>query len=307
MAMGIEAPKLVMNKYSPSQISAISRLFSSNIVRDLSRHGRSPTFARLAKEIIDSSFSEATRNVFNFFDATFDILKKVECRHEYIYKSAITQKELLGRHSLNTASMLNEFRVGDCKADVAILNGTATVYEIKSERDSLLRLERQIETYKGFFASVNVIAGDNHIDDVRSIVSDDIGILKLSNRYQISKIREAKDQPERTSPEVIFESIRIQEAKRILALLDISVPDVPNTAMHATLRELFVALNPTKTHKAMVQVLKQTRSSTPLLVLVERLPSSLHSVALSVPLRRIDHDRLLSAVNTPLRIALQWD
>ena len=295
-----------MKEYSPSQISAISRLFSSSVVRELSRHGRSPLFARLAKEIMGSSRPDAKRRVFNFFETAFDVLKKAECRHEYIYKAALTQKELLGRYSLNTASMLNEFRVGNCKADVVILNGTATVYEIKSERDSLTRLEKQIETYKELFASVNVIAGENHIEHVRSIVGRDIGILKLSNRYQISRLREAKDRPGRTSPEVIFESIRIEEAKRILTLLERPIPDVPNTEMHTALREEFVKISPLKAHKAMVHVLKETRDLLPLSALIDRLPNSLHSAALSVPMRRTDHNRLLTAVNTPLRTALQW-
>lgn len=63
-------------------------------------------------------------------DSAFDVLKTAGLRDEYVYRAAITHKILLGTHSLNTACMLNEFRVGVCKADVAILNGTATVYEI---------------------------------------------------------------------------------------------------------------------------------------------------------------------------------
>jgi hypothetical protein len=85
------------------------------------------------------------------FDAAFQLLKRQGCRDEYVYKAALVQKILLGRHSLQTASMLNEFRVGGCKADLAILNGTATVYEVKSERDSLARLQRQIAAYTTVF------------------------------------------------------------------------------------------------------------------------------------------------------------
>ncbi len=295
-----------MSQYSASQISAVSRLFSSSVVRELSRFGRSPLFARLAKEILGPSRPSARHRVFNFFESSFDVLKKAECRHEYIYKAALTQRVLLGKHSLQTASMLNEFRVGECKADMAILNGTATVYEIKSERDSLSRLERQVETYGKFFAAVYVIAGENHIESVGSLVPPDVGIMKLSARHQISTLRQAKESPGRTSPETIFDSIRIEEAKRILALLELPIPVVPNTEMHAVLRERFSKLSPLKTHRAMVEVLKQTRDLMPLSALVKLLPNSLHSAALSVPMRRTDHDRLLSAVNTPLRAALLW-
>jgi hypothetical protein len=295
-----------MTTFSASQISAIARLFSSSVIRELARRGNSPLFARLARQALAPSRISSARHVSGFFDAAFDVLKKADCRHEYIYKAALTHKVLLGTHSLQTASMLNEFRVGDCKADVSILNGTATVYEIKSERDSLSRLEKQIETYKQFYAKVYVIAGENHIDGVRSLVSRDVGILKLSNRHQISTLRDAADRPDRTSSLTIFESIRTDEAKRILALMDRVVPDVPNTKIRAALREQFLNLNSRSVHGAMVQVLKATRNLLPLWALVQNMPNSLQSAALSVPLRRCDHDRLLGAIQTPLQTALQW-
>lgn len=295
-----------MTTYSQNQVSAISRLFSSTVVRELARYGRSPAFARLSREALAGRKEIPRRRVGQFLDSGFEVLKRVDCRHEYIYKAALTHNILLGTHRLHTASMLNEFRVGACKADVAILNGTATVYEIKSERDSLSRLEKQIETYRGFFAKVYVIAGENHIDGIDETVPSDVGILRLSSRNSISKIREAKDRPERTSAITIFESIRTEEAKRILAYLDVEVPDAPNTEMHAALREKFEKLRARKVHEAMVCVLKKTRNLLPLSELVAQLPASLQPAALSVPMRKADHERLIEAVKTPLQTALQW-
>jgi hypothetical protein len=63
------------------------------------------------------------------------VLKRSGLRDKYVYKAALTQRVLMGKHSLRTACMLSEFRVGDRKADITILNGTTTVYEIKSDRD----------------------------------------------------------------------------------------------------------------------------------------------------------------------------
>ena len=139
------------------QSSAVARFFSSTVLKELARSGRSPTLARLIKEsgMNLDEFSQDKLSV--LFDRAFDLLKFKLNRHEYVYKAALTQKVLLGIHSLNTASMLTEFRVGPCKADVVILNGTGTVYEIKSERDSLTRLKEQIIAYSKVFAKVNII------------------------------------------------------------------------------------------------------------------------------------------------------
>lgn len=288
------------------EISAISRLFSSGVVQEMARKGKSPMFARLAKEALLFSQHSSSALVRDVFENAFAILKKKANRHEYVYKSALTQNILLGTHSLNTASMLTEFRVGKCKADVAIFNGTATVYEIKSERDSLCRLERQIASYRDVFAKVYVIAGENHVDSVFDAVPSDVGVLKLSNRHTISRLRDAADQPERTSPAVIFDSIRLNEARKILELNGADTPSVPNTQLYSALRELFVELSPEEAHMGMVSVLKKTRNLLPLASIVKQLPVSLQSAALSVPFRKIDQERLLEAVNTRFNDAINW-
>ena len=145
---------------STSQLAAYSRLFSSAVLREMAKKRKSPLFTRLA---IESGVLELARShgrVADVFEAAFSVLKKRGLRDEYIYKTALTQRVLLGKHNLNTASMLTEFRAGECKADIAILNGTTTVYEIKSERDSLARLDRQLRNYRKVFASIVVIAGE---------------------------------------------------------------------------------------------------------------------------------------------------
>jgi len=288
------------------QVAAISRLFSSSVVHEMARKGRSPLFARLVTQSQVLRSMSLSERVYTVFEAAFSLLKREGYRHEYIYKAALTHKILLGKHSLQTASMINEFRVGDCKADVAILNGTATVYEVKSERDSLTRLERQIAAYATVFAKVYVIAAETHIRAVANTVPDSVGILCLNSRHQISTLRDATDQPERTSPGAIFESIRAEEARMILSSFGVSIPRVPNTELHAVLREAFVKLDPIQAHEGMVRVLKRTRNLLPLSALVDQLPPSLQTAALSVPLRKVDHQRLVAAVNTPLMDAMGW-
>lgn len=288
-----------------TELSVLSRLFSSTVVRDLAERGKSAAFARLVKQ---SQLLTPRRNsrVRHVFDKAFDILKKNGLRDEYIYKAALTHRVLMGKHSLRTASMLNEFRVRDCVADVAILNGTTTVFEIKSERDSLSRLEKQIASYREVFSSVFVIAGENHVDAIIDAMPTDVGVVSLDNRYYISTRREAKDRPNRILPETVFESIRTTEAVEILKYLGLQVPEVPNTLLRSKMRPLFQKMKPTDCHRAMLRTLKQTRDLQPLAALVDKLPASLQAAALSVRLRKADHDRLVEAVNAPLERALSW-
>jgi hypothetical protein len=285
---------------------AIARLFSSAVVRELARTGRSSVLARVTQQSdLCRSLPEATP-LHSVFDSAFALLRKEGFRHEYIYKAALTNRILLGTHSLQTASLLNEFRVGSYKADLAILNGTSTVYEVKSELDSLDRLHRQIDSYMRVFSRVYVIAAEHHVDAVRESAPPEVGILRLNSRYQISTLRESIERPEWLSSAAIFDSIRTAEARMILENLGVEFPVVPNTILNAVLREKFTKLDGRIAHDGMVKVLKKTRNLFRLRDLVAALPASLHAAVLSVPLRRMDHVRLVSAVNATLADALAW-
>jgi len=272
----------------------------------MAKKGRSALFRRLAFETGLNERCAANATVGEAFDSAFDVLKVAGQRDEYVYRAAISHKILMGIHSLRTASMLNEFRAGSCKADLVILNGTATVYEIKSERDSLARLANQVENYKRVFAKVNVIASEGHIEGVLKTVPADVGLMCLSKEYRIQTLREAADCPERICPATVFGSLRASEASAILKALDIPVPQVPNTQRHAALRALFGNVDPATLHFEMVRTLKRTRNLAPLGDLVRELPQSLQAAALSIPVRRTDRGRLVDAVGTPLRVAMGW-
>lgn len=272
----------------------------------MAKKGRSGLFRRLVEQTDLIARAAPRATVGDVFESAFDILKVAGHRDEYIYRAAISHKVLMGTHSLRTASMLNEFRAGSCKADLVILNGTATVYEIKSERDSLARLANQVENYKRVFAKVNVIASESHIEGVLATVPDDVGVMCLSKRYRISTVREAIDCPGRICPVTVFESLRTVEAAAILKAMGVIVPLVPNTQRYAAMRDLFAMLEPAALHVEMVRTLKRTRDLAPLGDLVDRLPESLQAAALSVSVRRADHSRLVDAVATPLKAAMAW-
>jgi hypothetical protein len=291
---------------SASQLSATSRLFSSAVVREIANRGRSASFARLFKmaELHRACSMHAT--VGDGFNAAFNLLRKCGRRDEYVYLAALTHKVLLRTHSLNTASMLTEFRAGNCKADVVILNGTTTAYEIKSERDSLCRLANQIMNYRRVFASVNVIACEAHLSGVLRVVPNDVGVLCLSSRYTIRKVRSALELPQRVCPTTLFDSLRSAEARAVLRKLKIDVPDVPNTRLRSEMRAIFSGLEGSVVHNAAVDVLKKTRDLAPLNHIVAQLPASLQPAALTMKAQGKAQAGLLGAMSIPLSAAMAW-
>jgi len=284
----------------------VSRFFSSTLLKELARKGQSALFARLLNESGLNNYLDDSDTVGSVFDKAFNILKNRTHRHEYVYKAAIAHKILLGTHSLKTASMLTEFRVRDCKADVAILNGTGTVYEIKSERDSLSRLEKQIKTYRQVFASVNVIVGQNHLEDVVATLPSDVGIMTLGDRYRIHTVRKAIDDPGRTNSTSIFDAITLKEAATIMNNLGLEIPAVPNTLRYTAFENVFRTIDPSMAHRQMVGVLKTTRRQTHLEPILAKLPSSLQSAALTTKLKGDEFTRLIGVMPLPIADTHSW-
>jgi len=294
-------------KIGVTQRAALSRLFSPTVFRDLAQKGRSPLFARLLLETdLLRSEIDLSRTVSSVFETAFSILKQSGIRDEYIFRSAITKNILLGKHSLKTASMLTEFRAGVCKADIVILNGTSTVYEIKSDRDSLSRLSNQISNYQKVFASVYVIAGKSHVNEILNNTSSEVGVLELVARNRIHTKRKAIDCSERVCATSIFESLRIEEARQILNNIGADIVDVPNIALRSAMRDCFRKIEPKLAHAQMVKVLRKTRNQAPLSDFIFRLPVSLQAAGLSFQVRKADHQRLISTINTPLDVAITW-
>ena len=289
-----------------SQLAAVGRFYSSAVMQELARWGRSPLLGRLLRESSLCDFVTASEPIRRIFDYGLKLLTRNGYRQEYVYKEILTRRILLGAHSLRTAVMLSEFRVGHCKADIVILNGTSTVYEIKSERDRLDRLAGQLDAYLQVFARVNVVAGANHVAQVLKSVPEQVGVLMLSDRLSISTVRAATEDIGRIVPAAVFDSLQLHETAKVLQRLGVRPPMVPNTELHQALRDRFVTLAPQALHRAMIQVLRSTRSQARLAPLIDALPSSLWAAALCTPLRQADHSRIIAAVNASVQEARAW-
>lgn len=69
---------------------------------------------------------------------------------------------------------------GESRIDIAVVNGQLKGYEIKSDRDNLLRLPRQIELYTRVFDYINIVVSERHLHHVLKIVPEWWGIIIAS-------------------------------------------------------------------------------------------------------------------------------
>lgn len=291
---------------SKKELATQSRIFSPTVVRELGESGRSPLLARLLTETRIPQELSINATLADAFNLAFSTLRKLGNRDDYVYRTALIQKIVLGKHNLRTATILNELRAGSSKADVVILNGTSTAYEIKSERDSFQRLPSQLADYRSVFASVNVVTSPSQANQVLRLVPDDVGVIILSSRFHLQVVREATDLPERTNSLAILSTLRVDEALQVLQELKLSFPDVPNTRRWSELRAVFGELDPAEVHAKAIKVLRSSRSCAELQPFVNELPKALSAAILSANLSSRARENLQAAVWQPLSSVLAW-
>src|SRR5437773_83570 len=79
-------------------------------------------------------------------------------------RKSLHRKMLRRHHAASETLVVDELglRHGSCRADIAVVNGRLIGYEIKSDRDSLARLKKQIALYDAIFDSITIIVGPRH-------------------------------------------------------------------------------------------------------------------------------------------------
>lgn len=88
---------------------------------------------------------------------------------------------------------------GAARIDVAVVNGVLHGFEIKSDRDTLMRLPEQREAYNSVFDKVTLVVGSKHFVDAFKIIPDwwgvEIAHTDKNGAIFFNTIREAKNNP----------------------------------------------------------------------------------------------------------------
>jgi len=77
------------------------------------------------------------------------------------------------------------------RADLVMANGKLAAFEIKSDRDSLDRLEGQLQSYLRFFEQVSVVCAERHLPGVLATAPAEVGVLRVAANGEIRSVRPA--------------------------------------------------------------------------------------------------------------------
>ena len=89
------------------------------------------------------------------------------------------KKRLRRQHAQKDTLVIDELGLnhGKCRADIAVVNGQFVGYEIKSNNDSLRRLEEQVKSYNAVFDKISIVVGDRHINSVQNYIPQWWGVI----------------------------------------------------------------------------------------------------------------------------------
>lgn len=285
---------------------ALSYLFTPSVLSDFFHNRQSSRLVNIFNEfnILDGIYKNSTLK--DFFEDSYGQLLK-NYRNEYVFKNAIAQKILIGRHSIKSSSLFTEMRVETSKADVVIFNGTSHVYEIKTDLDNFERLESQIKNYKKVFEYVNVVSVESKINDIKSLVDDTVGIIVLTDKYTLKTVRKAQSGLHCLDKEVIFSLLRKNEYLTIIKTINGVVPAVANTKIYSACKDLFIQLPIEIIHKEVLKTLKERKNHKSLVDTIKDFPGSLKIAILEANLSTKQQADFLELLNQKISSIFQKD
>ncbi|KPA51096.1 hypothetical protein VT25_19785 [Photobacterium leiognathi subsp. mandapamensis] len=252
-----------------------AKLFNSNKLSALA-DGDLSFVKHVASDYLN--FESETSDIINIYDEVYRRLSK-EYRSEYFFKNTIATRKLLGTHSLKTATMLSEFRVGRSKADCVILNGKSTCYEIKTEYDTLARLDEQLNDYLTLFDEVFVVCSEKNLKSVLNHTDERVGVLELTSRNYLSQKRRAIARTTSIDIDVMMHSLRKEEYLELTKRTTGIIPDVPNGRLMNECHSLLKTVDPSCIATNFIDVLKKMRINDAMLI--NALPRYLTNAAIS--------------------------
>jgi len=281
-------------KYNTDSLRSLSQLFTPT------------TFSKIVRKndysIIDKRFKKHITNIkgLSRIDLIKIIFSKFEKQYksEYLYKNALINKLLLGKYSLNTTTAINELKIKNSIADFVLLNGEIRIFEIKTELDSLQKLNKQINDYKTFANKVFIVTNTKYVNSILKLYKEDtIGIVEYTNKKTLKEIKPAIEDNRHLEYETLFKSLRKNEYLELVNNYFGFIPNVPNTLIFKECLNLVKTIEITIFQKLVLKQLKKRKIKFPDLLKSTETPYELKYLCYSLDFNKQEYLTLYEFLN----------
>jgi hypothetical protein len=243
----------------PKVLASLAKIFSGAVLRQIAQTGRSDCLSSALRTSSIASVTGPDASLRSVIATIFALLRK-HYRSDYVYRTAILNKIFLGRHSPNTTMLLPEFRVLRNKADIVMLNGTSTVFEIKSNLDNLSRLSAQIKSYSRVFDKMYVVTDETQIRQVQSVVPDNVGIIVLTKLFTLRYEKQASPNKRSIDIPSVVDALRLPELIALTESICGATPKATNVTIVKLCLHALEKYRPEDIHAAMLKILMKRKS-----------------------------------------------
>lgn len=224
---------------------------------------------------------------------------KDKYRNEYLYKNALLNELLLKKYSLKTTTVLNEFTIGSSIADFILLNGEARIYEIKTDLDSLDKLDKQLSDYIQFANKVYVVTSYKHVDKLLTKYENStVGIIELTDKNTFKEHKPANNNSQYFNYTTIFKTLRKDEYLDIIKTEFGFIPEVPNTLIFRECLEMIKTLDVLYFQTLVFNKLKERKIKCPELLVDEKTPYELKHICYTLNLNEDEYADFYNFLNT---------
>ncbi|WP_258543177.1 sce7726 family protein [Parvicella tangerina] len=231
------------------------------------------------------------------FEQVYQILQE-QYYGEYLYKNALLNKILIERHDITKTCALNEFKVSNSIADYVLLNGNATIYEIKTDLDTLAKLDKQLHDYSKFAEKVYIVSHSKFIKTLLSRYENShVGIIEMYNRDSLNVVKESVANYDNLSHDTLFRVLRKREYLSIVEDIYGFVPDVPNTKIFRSCYELIKDLDVELFQSHVIETLKERNISSPELLTSRATPYEWRQLCYSLDLKHGEYETFYQYLN----------
>lgn len=246
-------------------------------------------------------FDDQKQIVFGqFLSRLYEQMANEYC-NEYIFKNELLVDLLINKYSLKSTTILSEMRVEKSIADIIFVNGEVKIFEIKTDLDSLKRLDCQLYDYQKISGKIYLVANKRFITQILDRYStSDYGIIEYDNYKKLTERKQAITNFSYLSHDSIFKLLRKEEYLNIVKSVFGYVPDVPNTLIFKESLQLVQTLDVKSFHNLAFEEIKKRQIIEPELFRSDKTPYAIkficHSLNLSSQEYNILHNLLEATI-----------
>ena len=180
-------------------------------------------------------------------------------RNEYYVRNALLRHfNNLYAHTSEGGCALTQLRIADSRADFVFLNGKAIVYEIKTDRDNLDRLESQVADYYKAFKYVSVACGGAWLKELNArLKGTPVGLVLLEEKDHVRTVREPRPNCKALDADVMFDVLRRNEIDTVLRQVYGCLPNTSSVRYYALARKWFCRIPMRQVYPLFMAALKK--------------------------------------------------